>query len=164
MLHAQAERKLAYVIAEVQVTDPTTFQAYAAKVPATLTPARSLHLSHQRDKIVLTRWARCSNKPRLTLCLRMLANILVPPRPGNPFSRRAKACAVPAQIDGDLLVRRREMRVPVCQPAAKSVGEDDRRTTLAGDDVVDEWHFGPKLTVGTLAVDRMPTARVAVAP
>ena len=37
-LHAQAEKKPAYVIAEVQVTDPAAFQAYAAKGPATLTP------------------------------------------------------------------------------------------------------------------------------
>jgi uncharacterized protein (DUF1330 family) len=36
-LNAQAEKKPAYVVAEVQVTDPAAFQAYAAKVPATLT-------------------------------------------------------------------------------------------------------------------------------
>jgi uncharacterized protein (DUF1330 family) len=35
-LHAQAAKKPAYVIAEVEVTDPPAFQAYAAKVPATL--------------------------------------------------------------------------------------------------------------------------------
>jgi uncharacterized protein (DUF1330 family) len=35
-LRAQAEKKPAYVIAQVQVSDPTAFQAYAAKVPATL--------------------------------------------------------------------------------------------------------------------------------
>src|SRR5271166_141379 len=37
-LRAQAEKKPAYAVAEVQVTDPAAFQAYAAKVPATLTP------------------------------------------------------------------------------------------------------------------------------
>ena len=55
--------------------------------------------------------------------------------------RRARACAVPAQIDGDRLVTRREMRhlsVPVAMSAAKSVDEDDRRTALAGDYMVDE--------------------------
>ena len=36
-LHAQAEKKPAYVIAELQVTDPDAFRTYAAKVPATLT-------------------------------------------------------------------------------------------------------------------------------
>jgi Domain of unknown function (DUF1330) len=35
-LRAQAEKKPAYVTAEVQVSDPTAFQAYAAEVPATL--------------------------------------------------------------------------------------------------------------------------------
>jgi len=34
----QAKTPLAYVIAEVDVTDPTTFQKYAGKVPATLAP------------------------------------------------------------------------------------------------------------------------------
>ena len=37
-LHAQAGKKPAYVIAEVEVTDPPAFQAYAAKVPDTLKP------------------------------------------------------------------------------------------------------------------------------
>jgi hypothetical protein len=37
-LRAQAEKKPAYVIAEVQVSDPTAFAAYVAKVPATLAP------------------------------------------------------------------------------------------------------------------------------
>jgi uncharacterized protein (DUF1330 family) len=37
-LRAQSEKKPAYVVAEVQVTDPPAFQAYAAKVPATLAP------------------------------------------------------------------------------------------------------------------------------
>jgi uncharacterized protein (DUF1330 family) len=37
-LHAQAGKAPAYVVAEVQVTDPTAFQAYAAKVPDTLKP------------------------------------------------------------------------------------------------------------------------------
>jgi uncharacterized protein (DUF1330 family) len=36
-LHAQADKKPAYVVAEVQVTDPAAYQAYVAKVPATLT-------------------------------------------------------------------------------------------------------------------------------
>ncbi|HKM62835.1 MAG TPA: DUF1330 domain-containing protein [Acidisphaera sp.] len=36
-LHAQAEKKPAYVIAELQITDPDAFRTYAAKVPATLT-------------------------------------------------------------------------------------------------------------------------------
>jgi uncharacterized protein (DUF1330 family) len=37
-LRAQSEKKPAYVVAEVDVTDPQAFQAYAAKVPATLAP------------------------------------------------------------------------------------------------------------------------------
>src|SRR5215467_5482419 len=37
-LHAQADKKPGYVVAEVQVTDPAAFQAYAAKVPPTLAP------------------------------------------------------------------------------------------------------------------------------
>jgi uncharacterized protein (DUF1330 family) len=37
-LYAQAQTKPAYVVAEVQITDPAAFQAYAAKVPATLAP------------------------------------------------------------------------------------------------------------------------------
>jgi uncharacterized protein (DUF1330 family) len=37
-LHAQGAKKPAYVVAEVQVTDPAAFQAYAAKVPDTLKP------------------------------------------------------------------------------------------------------------------------------
>lgn len=37
-LRAQNEKKPAYVVAEVQVTDPSAFQSYAAKVPPTLTP------------------------------------------------------------------------------------------------------------------------------
>lgn len=37
-LHAQVGKKPAYVIAEVEVTDPPAFQAYAAKVPDTLKP------------------------------------------------------------------------------------------------------------------------------
>jgi uncharacterized protein (DUF1330 family) len=37
-LHAQAAKKPAFVIAEVQVTDPAAFKAYAARVPATLKP------------------------------------------------------------------------------------------------------------------------------
>ena len=73
--------------------------------------------------------------------------------------RRARACAMPTQIDGDRLVARGQMRhlsVPVAVGAAKSVDEDDWRTALAGDDMVDEWHFGPKLTVVALADNRMP--------
>ena len=57
--------------------------------------------------------------------------------------RRARAVAMTAQIDGNGLVACGEichLRVPVCQPATKSVDEHDRRTTLAGDDMVDEWH------------------------
>ena len=37
-LKAQANKPPAYVIAEVEVTDPAGFQQYAAKVPPTLTP------------------------------------------------------------------------------------------------------------------------------
>ncbi|MGE5271452.1 MAG: DUF1330 domain-containing protein [Thiohalocapsa sp.] len=37
-LHAQGQKKPAYVIAEVQVTDAGTFQQYASKVPETLQP------------------------------------------------------------------------------------------------------------------------------
>ena len=37
-LRAQSGNKPAYVVAEIQVTDPPAFQAYAAKVPATLAP------------------------------------------------------------------------------------------------------------------------------
>jgi uncharacterized protein (DUF1330 family) len=37
-LRAQNEKKPAYIIAEVDVTDPQAFAAYAAKVPATLAP------------------------------------------------------------------------------------------------------------------------------
>ncbi len=37
-LHAQGAAKPAYVIAEVEVTDPPAFQAYAKQVPATLAP------------------------------------------------------------------------------------------------------------------------------
>jgi uncharacterized protein (DUF1330 family) len=43
-LRAQAEKKPAYVIAEVQVTDPAAFQAYAAKVPATLAPYHARYI------------------------------------------------------------------------------------------------------------------------
>jgi uncharacterized protein (DUF1330 family) len=35
-LRAQGEKKPAYLVAEVEVTDPAAFQSYAAKVPATL--------------------------------------------------------------------------------------------------------------------------------
>ena len=35
-LHAQAQRKPGYVISEVQVSDPTAFQAYAAKAAETV--------------------------------------------------------------------------------------------------------------------------------
>ena len=35
-LHAQAQKKPGYVIAEVQVTDPPAFQAYAAKAAETV--------------------------------------------------------------------------------------------------------------------------------
>jgi hypothetical protein len=55
--------------------------------------------------------------------------------------QRARACAVPAQIDGDCLAARSKMRhqsVPVAVSAAKSVGEDDRRTALAGNDMADK--------------------------
>jgi uncharacterized protein (DUF1330 family) len=38
VLKAQGKKPPAYVIAEVEVTDPTGFQEYAAKVPPTLTP------------------------------------------------------------------------------------------------------------------------------
>jgi uncharacterized protein (DUF1330 family) len=38
MLQAQGVKKAAYVIATVEVTDPTGFQAYVAKVPDTLKP------------------------------------------------------------------------------------------------------------------------------
>jgi uncharacterized protein (DUF1330 family) len=37
-LHAQAVKKPAFVLAEVEVTDPAGFAAYAAKVPDTLKP------------------------------------------------------------------------------------------------------------------------------
>lgn len=37
-LKAQGNRPPAYVVAEVEVTDPAVFQQYAAKVPQTLTP------------------------------------------------------------------------------------------------------------------------------
>ena len=37
-LKAQGNKPPAYVIAEVEVTDPVVFQQYAAKVPPTLTP------------------------------------------------------------------------------------------------------------------------------
>jgi uncharacterized protein (DUF1330 family) len=43
-LRAQAERKPGYVIAEVQVTDPAAFQAYAAKVLATLAAYRGRYI------------------------------------------------------------------------------------------------------------------------
>ncbi|HEV8029791.1 MAG TPA: DUF1330 domain-containing protein [Stellaceae bacterium] len=43
-LHAQVGKKPAYVIAEVQVTDPPAFQAYAAKVPDTLKPYNARYL------------------------------------------------------------------------------------------------------------------------
>ena len=49
--------------------------------------------------------------------------------------RRARACAVPAQIDGDRKVTRSKIRhlsIPVAVSAAKSVNEDDWRTALAG--------------------------------
>jgi uncharacterized protein (DUF1330 family) len=35
-LHAQATNKSAYIIADVDITDPVGYQAYAAKVPPTL--------------------------------------------------------------------------------------------------------------------------------
>lgn len=38
VVHAQGGKKPAYVIAEIEVTDPAGFQAYAAKVPPTLAP------------------------------------------------------------------------------------------------------------------------------
>jgi uncharacterized protein (DUF1330 family) len=37
-IKAQGNKPPAYVIAEVEVTDPAGFQAYAAKLPPTLTP------------------------------------------------------------------------------------------------------------------------------
>jgi uncharacterized protein (DUF1330 family) len=37
-LHAQGQKKPAWVIAEVEVTDPQAFQAYGGKVPPTLKP------------------------------------------------------------------------------------------------------------------------------
>ena len=37
-LRAQSEKKPAYVVAEVEVTDAAAFQSYAAKVPPTLAP------------------------------------------------------------------------------------------------------------------------------
>ena len=44
-IHAQqVKTPPAYVIAEVDVTDPTTFQKYAEKVPETLAPFNSHHL------------------------------------------------------------------------------------------------------------------------
>ena|ERR1700722_7447329 len=44
VLNAQGAKKPAYIVAEVEVTDPPAFQAYAAKVPDTLKPynARTL--------------------------------------------------------------------------------------------------------------------------
>lgn len=36
-LRAQTEKRPAYVVAEVDITDPAAFQSYAAKVPPTLT-------------------------------------------------------------------------------------------------------------------------------
>jgi uncharacterized protein (DUF1330 family) len=43
-LHAQAGAKPAYVVAEVQVTDPPAFQAYAAKAGATVKAAGGRYL------------------------------------------------------------------------------------------------------------------------
>jgi uncharacterized protein (DUF1330 family) len=43
-LRAQSEKKPAYVVAEIDVTDPQAFQAYAAKVPATLAPYRGRYI------------------------------------------------------------------------------------------------------------------------
>lgn len=50
-LHAQAEKKPAYVVAEVQVTDPAAFQAYAAKVPATLTPYHGRYIVRGKPEV-----------------------------------------------------------------------------------------------------------------
>jgi uncharacterized protein (DUF1330 family) len=38
-LHAQAQKKLAYLVAEVEVTDPPAYQAYAAKATETVKAA-----------------------------------------------------------------------------------------------------------------------------
>lgn len=37
-LHAQGQRRPAFVIGEIEVTDPTAYREFASKVPATLEP------------------------------------------------------------------------------------------------------------------------------
>ena len=44
-LRAESENKPAYVVAEVDVTDLQAFQAYAAKVPATLAPYHGRYIA-----------------------------------------------------------------------------------------------------------------------
>jgi uncharacterized protein (DUF1330 family) len=41
LLHAQTATAPAYIIAELQVTDPDTFKQYAAALPATLAPYKA---------------------------------------------------------------------------------------------------------------------------
>src|SRR3974390_3485251 len=44
-LRAQNEKKPAYMVAEVEVTDPAAFQTYAAKVPPTLAPFHGRYIA-----------------------------------------------------------------------------------------------------------------------
>jgi uncharacterized protein (DUF1330 family) len=50
-LRAQAEKKPAYVIAEVHISDPTAFAAYVAKVPATLAPYHARYIVRGKPEV-----------------------------------------------------------------------------------------------------------------
>jgi uncharacterized protein (DUF1330 family) len=50
-LHAQGQKRLAYLVAEPVVTDPAAFQAYAAKVAETLKGANARVLANGKPDV-----------------------------------------------------------------------------------------------------------------
>jgi uncharacterized protein (DUF1330 family) len=51
-LHAQGQKKPAWVIAEVEVTDPPAFQAYGGKVPPTLKPFNGRVIANAKPDVM----------------------------------------------------------------------------------------------------------------
>jgi uncharacterized protein (DUF1330 family) len=51
VLHAQATKKPAYLVAEVKVTDPAGFQAYLAKVGPTLKPYGARYIARGKPDV-----------------------------------------------------------------------------------------------------------------
>lgn len=51
-LHAQAEKKAAYLVAEIEVTDPPAYQAYLKKALPTATPYHAVFLARGKPDVV----------------------------------------------------------------------------------------------------------------